>query len=502
MEESYDVIVVGFGLAGAIAAIAAHDAGAAVLLLEKEAWPGGISICAGGGMRIAEDADAAFAYLKATCAGTTPDAVLMTLAQGAVALPDYVRALAEPLGATTRTVPARANYPLPGYDTWSHIEVDQVPGFDAGLDYPHIRVEGDVNGKNMFKVAHEHVTRRGIAVRYRSPVDRLHRQSSEIAGVVCGATIISARRGVILTCGGFEASADMQRQFWPMPPLRPVATLSNTGDGIRVAQDAGAGLWHMWHLHGVYGFHHPDPRFKFGIRVRRLRNWIPGVSVQRAMPMSWIVVDRRGKRFMNEYDPYMQDTNYRPMAFYDPTTQTYPRIPSVLVLDARGRESGTLCEPSYNDAATAAQFNSLSLAELDKQILVTCDSLRDIAEHFALDEKIFQATVTSWNIACADGSDHAFGRPAASMMPIVEPPFSAAWVWPIVSNTQGGLPHDEEQRVLDPFGTPLQRLYVAGELGSVFGHLYFSGANYSECCIGGRIAGMHAARLKPRSAVA
>jgi succinate dehydrogenase/fumarate reductase flavoprotein subunit len=502
MGESYDVVVVGFGLAGAIAAIEAHDTGAKVLVIEKEGIPGGISICAGGGARIADNASEAFAYLKATCAGTTADSVLMALADGAVRLSDYVRDLAEPLGASTRIVAARANYPLPGYQTWSHIEVDHVPGFDPAKEYPHIRVEGDINGKNLFKVAHEHVIRRGITVRYASPVERLHCRNGEIMGVTCGAETLPARRAVVLACGGFEASGDLQRQFWPTPPMRPVATHANTGDGIRMAQMAGAGLWHMWHLHGVYGFHHPDPEFRFGIRVRRMRNWIPGVSADRTSPMSWIVVDRRGKRFMNEYDPYMQDTNYRPMALYDPVTQSYPRIPSVLVVDAKGRELSTICEPSYNDAATAARFNHHALHEFDKQVFVTRASLQDIAAEFDLDTSSFAATIEEWNNACAAGSDQAFGRPPSSMTPIAEPPFSAARVWPIVSNTQGGLPHDEQQRVLDAFGEPLRRLYVAGELGSVFGHLYFSGANYSECLIGGRIAGVNAAQLEPWCATA
>jgi succinate dehydrogenase/fumarate reductase flavoprotein subunit len=71
-------------------------------------------------------------------------------------------------------------------------------------------------------------------------------------------------------------------------------------------------------------------------------------------------------------------------------------------------------------------------------------------------------------------------------------------VWPIVSNTQGGLPHDEEQRVLNAFDKLIPRLYVVGELGSVFGHLYISGGNYAECLVGGRIAGRHAARFDPR----
>jgi len=496
MRKGFDVVVAGFGLAGAIAAIEAHDTGAKVLLVDKAPSPGGISICAGGGVRIADDAEKAFAYLKASCAGTTPDAVLRVLARGMAELPDYVRSLAEPLHAKTQVTSAKGNYPLPGHETWGHIAVEHVPGFDPAVEYPHLRTEGDVNGMHMFRVAHEHVLRRGIAVRLGSAVDRLWRQNGEIRGVVCGGDIIPARRAVVLACGGFEASAELQRQFWSTPPMRPVATHGNTGDGIRIAQQAGAGLWHMWHVHGVYGFHHPDSAFKFGIRVRRLRNWIPGSPSGRTSLMSWIVVDQRGKRFMNEYDPYMQDTNHRPMAFYDPVTQSYPRIPSVLVTDAKGRELYTLCEPSYNDAATAARFNKLTLPEFDEQVLVTRSSLKEIASEFELDGDTFVATIAEWNAACAAGIDRAFGRPPGSMMPVVQLPFSAAKVWPIVSNTQGGLPHDEDQRVLDSFGEPIGRLYVAGELGSVFGHLYASGANLSECLVGGRIAGVNAARLE------
>src|SRR5262245_44462140 len=101
-RPTFDVVVVGFGLAGAIASIEAHDAGAEVLLIEKQAFPGGISVCAGGGARIADDPDRAFAYLQATNAGTTPDPVLKVLAQGMVSLEAYVRNLALAIDATTR----------------------------------------------------------------------------------------------------------------------------------------------------------------------------------------------------------------------------------------------------------------------------------------------------------------------------------------------------------------------------------------------------------------
>jgi predicted oxidoreductase len=52
----------------------------------------------------------------------------------------------------------------------------------------------------------------------------------------------------------------------------------------------------------------------------------------------------------------------------------------------------------------------------------------------------------------------------------------------------------------DAFGKPIPRLYVAGELGSVFGHLYISGGDYAECLVGGRVADRNVARLDPWSA--
>jgi len=49
--------------------------------------------------------------------------------------------------------------------------------------------------------------------------------------------------------------------------------------------------------------------------------------------------------------------------------------------------------------------------------------------------------------------------------------------------------------VLDPFDQPIPRLYAAGELGSVFGHVYMSGGNLAECFVGGWTAARHAAGL-------
>ena len=75
--------------------------------------------------------------------------------------------------------------------------------------------------------------------------------------------------------------------------------MGNTGDGILMAQAVGAALWRMWHYHGVYGFKHPDPAYPFGIRPKRLPDWIPGENARADVKMPWIIVDRSGRRYMS-----------------------------------------------------------------------------------------------------------------------------------------------------------------------------------------------------------
>jgi len=87
------------------------------------------------------------------------------------------------------------------------------------------------------------------------------------------------------------------------------------------------------------------------------------------------------------------------------------------------------------------------------------------------------------------------GRPPSSMLKIATPPYYCSEVWRVCSNTHGGPVHDAEQRVLNAFGEPIPRLFAAGELGGVFGHLYMSGGNLAECFVGGWTAGRNAARL-------
>jgi succinate dehydrogenase/fumarate reductase flavoprotein subunit len=495
--ETFDVIVIGFGFAGGVAAIEAHDAGASVLLLEKQPDPGGISVCSAGGIRTTTDPAAALAYLRATNAETTPEPVLAALADGMARMPDYVSGLGQRLNASVGHRPANANYPFPGYDSFGFVYVDAIPGFDAKREFPAVR--GAPAGAMMFKLVLETVRARpGITVRLSAPVSEILRDGGEVCGVVADGKRIAAGRGVVLACGGFEGAPALQRQHWSIKPVLSAAVRSNTGDGIRMAQMLGADLWHLWHFHGSYGFRHPDPAYPFGIRLKRLPDWLPGQGLREDVKMSWILLDRAGRRFWNEYDPYMQDTGHRALETFDPVTQDFPRIPALLLVDAKGRELYPLSAPTWHDAEVAERFSAATPRALDEQVLFTSSSLDEIAARFDIAPAALAATVAEWNAACDAGVDTTYGRPPGSMMPLRTPPFSAAQVWPVVSNTQGGPVHDEQQRVLDANGAVIPRLFEAGEVGSVFGHLYMSGGNLAECFVGGGIAGRAAAALPPR----
>ena len=507
-DDVFDVVVVGYGYAGAVAAIEAHDAGSSVLLLEKMPDPGGISICSGGNVRTAADAGEALAYLKETAAGTTPDDVLAALAQGMTEVPAYFERLAGASGATIARREAPGNYPFPGIDTFAYYSIERVPDFDPATRYPHVNSYLPIHraaGVRLFKVIEDNVEqRRGITVWLESPAERLVTAADgSVRGLVvatpAGTRRIEARRGVVLACGGFEANQEMQRQWWQEKPVLTAAFLGSTGDGIRMAQAVGADLWHMWLFHGTYGFRHPDPDYPYGIRMKRLPDWVPGRVPRSDVKMPWIVVDRNGRRYMNEYPPYLQDTSHRSMATYDPQTQRYPRIPSWIVLDDEGRGTYPLCSPTFNDRGLSFEYTPENLRALEDRIVRQAGTVAEVAQAIGAEPAVLEATVSRWNALVAEGEDADHGRPPPSMLPVASPPFHFAPVWPICSNTHGGPVHDAKQRVIDAFGEPIPRLYAAGELGGVFGHLYLAGGNMAECFIGGWIAGREVGSLDRRA---
>jgi succinate dehydrogenase/fumarate reductase flavoprotein subunit len=491
-----DIVIVGFGLAGGISAIEATDLGLETLILEKMPMPGGISICSGGGVRVATNPESAFSYLKASCGGTTPDKVLQAFAGGLTEIPAYMEKLAGASRASVNNIFYPGNYPFPGYRDLGFFEFKSIPGFDDRSYYPQAR--GLRGGKRHFKVIEDNIKKRNVQVMTGTAVRRLITGDNlQVIGVVADRQgqelTIKARKGVILACGGFEANEEMKKQFIANVPILSAAFLGNTGDGIRMAQKVGAALWHMNTIHGSYGFRHTDPNYPFGLRTARLTDWSPVISINRNSNMCWILIDQKGRRYMNEYPPYMQDTGHLGMLYLDTVFQNYPRVPSYLIFDEEGRKSYPLSIPTFNDPVIAYDWSEDNLKEVESGILVKADTVEELALKMGIAPATLEETLMAWNKACGKKLDKDFGRLPETMMPIAAPPFYYGQVWPIVSNTQGGPVHNEHWQILDAFGDPILGLYEAGECGGIWGHLYLAAGNLAECYIGGWTAARHIA---------
>src|SRR4051794_19960671 len=131
-------------------------------------------------------------------------------------------------------------------------------------------------------------------------------------------------------------------------------------------------------------------------------------------------------------------------------------------------------------------------AELAKGWIKTADSLASLASIVGLDPAMLADTVRWWNRHCDAERDPDFGR-TLMMAPIIQKPFYAVELSPSMLNTQGGPRRNEKAQIVRPDGTPIPRLYSAGELGSIYSYLYQGTGNIGECLAFGRIAGRNAA---------
>jgi predicted oxidoreductase len=78
------------------------------------------------------------------------------------------------------------------------------------------------------------------------------------------------------------------------------------------------------------------------------------------------------------------------------------------------------------------------------------------------------------------------------MLRFGSPPYYAIELSPSMLNTQGGPRRNERGQILRPDGTPIPRLYSAGELGSIYSYLYQGTGNIGECLAFGRISARNA----------
>ena len=478
-DKEADVVVVGYGGAGACAAIESFGAGAKVLVLEKMSVGGGTTVVSGGGWVAPSDIDVAITYYQD---------MLSTADVSDEMIEIYVREMFDnpqfmlDLGATEDNVLDRG--PIPQYPG--------LPGSDAIHKY---YVLGPLReAENLFKVFDDYVKANDIEVMYSTPAKELVTNGDkEVIGVIAESgtqkIAIKANRAVILTTGGFEFNEEMLRNFVHSQPYLTTAAPGNTGDGITMAVKVGAALWHMpWPLGPYLGPAYPD---------------LPNSQMRASMPTdAMIVVDKYAQRVIDETNrgPHNMLWHGGIMGFRADSDGLieFPAIPCYYIFDETSRAKGPVVSDGGYVALNLYAWSSDNTAEIEKGWIVRGDTIKDLGTNIGFDPTALEDTVNQYNEYCLSQNDLDFERDPESLVPIMEPPYYAMEVWPGFLCTEGGPKRNHKAQVLDPWDNPIPRLYSAGELGAIVGFLYQGSGDIGGDCIAfGRIAGRNAAAEEP-----
>ncbi|HEY1933138.1 MAG TPA: FAD-dependent oxidoreductase [Acetobacteraceae bacterium] len=480
-DHEADVVVVGFGAAGMAASVSAFELGADVILLEKapEGEEGGNTRVAGQGYLNTSSAEQAAAYLTALCGPyTVPEPMVKVWAQEMGRNNDWLRSLGGD--------PQEHQHPPVG------IEFPDLPGSDC----VHKFHDGPTYGYSLtWKLFERLVKQRPIRILYETPGRALiqHDVTKEILGVRAqqgGRSVnVKARRGVVLTCGGFENNQEMIRNYLPgVPYCYTSGSPYNEGDGITMAMSVGADLWHMNNYAGPsMALKVPEVRTSFSMQALHFSKQMPG---------GMIVVGPDGRRFADE----KFKTRHGKVPVNGRWLPSSTPCPMYMIFDHALFAAGPLYDkhPSHGwtQIVERYEWSEDNSAELAKGWFTRADSVADLASAVGLDAAVLEETVGRWNHCCDAGRDADFGR-RLMLAPISRGPFYSVELSPSMLNTQGGPRRNEKAQIVRPDGSPIPRLYSAGELGSIYSYLYQGTGNIGECLAFGRISGRNAAGEVP-----
>ncbi len=480
-DVAADVVVVGFGAAGVAAAVTAHELGAEVVILEKapEGEEGGNTRVAGQGYLNTSSAEAAAAYLTALCGPyTVPEAM--------------VKVWAEEMGRNNAWLESLGGDPQEHQHPPVGIEFPDLPGAQC----VHKFHDGPTYGYSYtWKRFESLVKERPISILYEAPGRELiqHDLTKEILGVRARrgdkSIKVKARRGVVLTCGGFENNQEMIRNYLPgVPYCYTSGSPYNEGDGITMAQSVGADLWHMNNYAGPsMALKVPEFRTSFSMQA---------LHYSKQMPGGMIVVGPDARRFADE----KFKTRHGKIPVNGRWLPLSTPCPMFLICDHTLFSAGPLYDkhPSHGwtQIIERYEWSADNRAELANGWIKRADSLAALAAVLGLDPAALADTVGRWNRYCDAKHDPEFGR-TLMLAPIAAGPFYAIELSPSMLNTQGGPRRNERGQIVRPDGTPIHRLYSAGELGSIYSYLYQGTGNIGECLAFGRISGRNAAGEKP-----
>jgi len=537
-DYSADVVVVGDGGAGTSAAITAYDGGASVLILEKapKGLDGGnTGVC--GGFSIITPLTDEIALVNMLCYGTTPLDVITNYCTEFNNIGTWLTSL----GATMNqfSVGAPSQVPHSFYAAYTSPDINGLDGSISvpAFNYPtkFLATGSPANGNDLWAFLDNCRATRGIPIMYQTPAQQLIQNptTKEVIGVLAtdwtGQDIyVRANKAVILACGGNENNPWIAANFFSDVPKSESLTFQgtpyNTGDGLFMAMRVGAKLWHMNRKEDLYlACKAGSLEVGVGLPLQGTNNIGYGVPAATTVPI--IHVNRFGQRFYNEWtwsQPHSLAS--RPYTYYQMTTAatdgldnpalTQPdasdwiNMPFYAIFDSKAMKNGAFYQPpggavGYNAIHKLYAWSPDNSKELANGWIVTADNPQDLGAKITcrdffgavvgMNAAGLAATVTAYNAACAAGVDTAFGRPPKTLLPLTNPPFYAMEMTECLINTGGGPAHDKYSRTLDPDDNPIPRLYDAGEVGSIWGYLYYGGVG--EAVVFGKIAGTHAATL-------
>lgn len=483
------VIVVGSGNAALCAGIAALEAGASVLMLEKagEDLAGGNTKYTAGAMRFAYDgrddlipllrdpedvrlSNADFgSYAKAQFASD------LLGFNGGRSMSDEQRLLVNASGETMRWLASHGVLFEPIYRRQS-FERDGRRVFWGGLT-----LAAKNEGVGLFDMEMAAFKKLGGEVRYNSAVTGLIQTEGRIAGVIVGEETLTAD-AVILASGGFEANDALRvKHFgsdWAKAKVR--GTPNNTGDGLSMAMAAGAAS------HGLFDGCHATPMdlhmADFGglhLPPNERKNY------RKICYFLGIMLNADGMRFVDEGENFR---NY-----------TYAQFGRA-ILEQPGHFAWQVFDSKVNDLL----YDEYSFHDAH---FIQADTLGALIDQLDGVDKVEAAkTINDFNSAV---NDRAFdptildGKAAALPLPksnwaqkIDTGPFRAYPVTGGITFTYGGVKVDETAAVLNPSGARIHGLYSCGEMvGGVFFEGYPGGSGLTSGAVFGRLAGANAARV-------
>jgi fumarate reductase flavoprotein subunit len=439
-----DLLVIGAGACGLAGAIAAHDAGIRVAMVEKRDRPGGNSSLStgsvpGAGTRyqraagIEDSPDRMVADLLAVGGRHDADALTRLMAEQSAPLCEW---LIDGLGARMELITA-----------YRHI----------GHTVERLHAPRSRRGQDLVDDLLRFVADRDIPLALGNPVDGLLSEDGAVTGAIVAGEPVRAAK-VLLATNGFAADRAMVRERCPeIAGADYFGAPGSTGEAVRWGSALGAALGNMGAYQGYAAVAYPQGQ---------LLSWT-------TIEKGGILVGRDGRRFGNE------DAGYSGFA---PAIMAQGEV-AYAVYDRRIHEIAAL-EDEY------AEMSAMGAVRW-------ADSARELDEAGGVYPAGLEEAIRAYHAAARGEAPDPFGRRAFGLAPL-RAPFGIVTVKPGLFHTQGGLMVDRHARVLREGGGVVPNLFAgggaaAGISGREGAAGYASGNGLLTALALGRIAGLCAA---------